>query len=116
MKTSETLTKADLSLVLREQLDLDKKAADLVVEVFLQCIVDALHRDEGVELRGFGSFKLRNCPVRQGRNPITGEALEVSAKRVAYFKPGKDLRNQLLDDPPEAIFQGRNPPAGRTEG
>ena len=61
---------------------------------------DALHEDEKVELRGFGSFRIRERRSRQGRNPKTGAKVPVPPKRIPYFKPGKELR-ELLNAPPK---------------
>jgi len=94
----ETLTKADLSKHLMEQLEFAKKEADLLVSTFLNCIVDALHKGDGVELRGFGSFRLRDRRARQGRNPRSGQSIQVPPKRVVYFKLGKELRSKLIDE------------------
>jgi integration host factor subunit beta len=97
METLETLTKADLSKHLIEHLDLiNKKDADILVKTFLDSIVDSLHRGEGVELRGFGSFRLRDRKARQGRNPRSGVSIHVPPKRVVYFKLGKELRSRLI--------------------
>lgn len=98
MKPMETLTKADLSKHLMEQLEFAKKEADLLVCTFLNCIVDALHKGDGVELRGFGSFRLRDRRARQGRNPRSGQSIQVPPKRVVYFKLGKELRSKLIDE------------------
>lgn len=97
MESVETLTKADLSKHLMERLEFSKRDADLMVKTFLQSVVDALHRGEGVELRGFGSFRLRDRQARQGRNPRSGQSIEVPPKRVVYFKLGKELRSRLID-------------------
>ena len=56
---------------------------------------DAMARGDRVELRGFGAFSTRQRDARTGRNPRTGEALDVDAKRVPYFKPGKEMRERL---------------------
>ena len=98
MDPSETLTKADLSRHLMEQLVLGKKDADLLVATFLESIIQSLRDGEGVELRGFGSFRLRDRKARQGRNPRSGESIKVPPKRVAYFKLGKELRSKLIDE------------------
>ena len=98
METMETLTKADLSKHLMERLEFGKKDADLLVNTFLDCVIKALHQGEGVELRGFGSFRLRDRRARQGRNPRSGQSIEVPQKRVVYFKLGKELRNRLIDE------------------
>ncbi len=97
MEVPETLTKADLSRHLMEQLELGKKDADLLVNTFLESIIGSLRAGEGVELRGFGSFRLRDRLARQGRNPRSGESIKVPPKRVVYFKLGKELRSKLID-------------------
>ena len=90
-----TMTKADLVETVAEAADVPRKQADEVVQVILESIITALRRDEKVELRGFGSFRLRERASRQGRNPKTGEKVHVPAKRVPYFKPGKELKELI---------------------
>ena len=77
---------------------LEKADADLLVNTFLESIVASLRAGEGVELRGFGSFRLRDRRARQGRNPRSGESIQVPAKRVAFFKLGKELRSKLINE------------------
>jgi integration host factor subunit beta len=91
-----TMTKADLVELVAESADVPRKQADEVVKVVLESIIAALHRNEKVELRGFGSFRIRQRGERTGRNPKTGEQVPVPAKRIPYFKPGKHLREELL--------------------
>lgn len=98
MDAMETLTKADLSKHLMEHMELPKKDADQLVNTFLDAVVEALHRGEGVELRGFGSFRLRDRQARVGRNPRSGQSIQVPPKRVVYFKLGKELRSKLIDE------------------
>jgi integration host factor subunit beta len=98
MDPTSTLTKADLSKHLMERLELGKKEADLLVNTFLESIIESLRSGEGVELRGFGSFRLRDRKARQGRNPRSGESIHVAPKRVVYFKLGKELRSKLIDE------------------
>lgn len=98
MDAMETLTKADLSKHLMERMQLPKKDADQLVNTFLDAVVEALHRGEGVELRGFGSFRLRDRQARVGRNPRSGQSIKVPPKRVVYFKLGKELRSKLIDE------------------
>ncbi len=86
------MTKADLIEEVSAVSRLSKKSSELVVNTFFESIVESLHRSEKIELRGFGSFKLRQRRARVGRNPKTGERVDVPAKVVPYFKPGKDLR------------------------
>jgi integration host factor subunit beta len=65
------------------------------VDTVFRSIVDALHRGEKIELRGFGSFRLRQREPRKGRNPKTGDRVDVPPKKVPYFKPGKELKDLI---------------------
>ena len=89
------MTKADLVDEVAKNSDLSKKDAETIVQTVLDSIVDSLKGGEKVELRGFGSFRLRERSSRQGRNPKTGKAVFVPAKKIPYFKPGKDLKNLI---------------------
>lgn len=93
------MTKADLVDRVAAAADLTKKDSEIVVSTFFDSIVESLRRGEKVELRGFGSFRLRHRKARTGRNPKTGEPVEVPAKVVAYFKPGKELRERVDTGP-----------------
>ena len=86
------MTKAELIEEVAAVSRLSKKSSEVVVNTFFESIVGSLRRQEKIELRGFGSFKLRHRRARVGRNPKTGARVEVPAKVVPYFKPGKDLR------------------------
>jgi integration host factor subunit beta len=80
------------------QADFPHLRADLVEQmatVALDQVAEALEEGRRVELRGFGAFSVRQREARQGRNPRTGEAVNVSAKRVPFFKPGKELRDRV---------------------
>ena len=92
-----TMTKADLVEMVANTADVPRKQADEVVQVILESIIAALHRNEKVELRGFGSFRIRQRGERTGRNPKTGERVHVPPKKIPYFKPGKHLREELLN-------------------
>lgn len=72
-----------------------------VVAAILDTVTDALARGDRVELRGFGAFSVKHRPARTGRNPRTGEKVEVEAKSVPFFKTGKEMRERLNlgDDP-----------------
>lgn len=69
--------------------------AERVVTTILDTIIDKLAEGGRVELRGFGAFSTRERTARVGRNPRTGEAVKVPAKRAPHFKPGKELRERL---------------------
>jgi len=90
------MTKAELIEALVDRIDrLTKKEAELIVNTVLKSIADSLATGDKVELRGFGSFKVKDRRSREGRNPKTGEKVSVDAKRVPYFKAGKELRERV---------------------
>ena len=74
---------------------LTQKDIERVVGVILERMIEALENGGRVELRGFGAFSVRERPARAGRNPRTGEPVEVRAKHVPFFKSGKELRERL---------------------
>ncbi len=75
--------------------DLTPRDVEAIVATFFDRITEQLAEDGRVELRGFGAFSTRARGARNGRNPRTGEAVAVEAKRVPYFKPGKEMRQRL---------------------
>ena len=89
------MTKADLVESVAKEAEMTKKDAEQLVEIVFDSIVSTLNKGEKIELRGFGSFRVRHRNARKGRNPKTGEAVSIPAKRVAYFKPGKDLKELI---------------------
>ncbi len=89
------MTKADLGVEVATNSGLTKQEAELVVQTVLDSIVEALNSGDKVELRGFGSFRHRKRNPRLGRNPKTGEKVQVRAKKVAYFRPGKGLKELI---------------------
>lgn len=89
------MTKAELVDGVAKNANLSKKDAEVIVQAVLESIIESLQNGEKVELRGFGSFRLRERASRQGRNPKTGEKVFVPAKKVPYFKPGKDLKELI---------------------
>ncbi len=93
------MTKAELVDKVAATLQLSKYQTETVVNLFLQCITDALRAGDKVELRGFGSFRLRHRAPRTARNPKTGAPVQIPAKQVPWFKAGKILR-ALVDYPP----------------
>ena len=89
------MTKADLVEEVAKAVEVPKKDAEKIVKTVFESITGALHRGEKIELRGFGSFRLRERKSRIGRNPKTGETVEVPSKKVPYFKAGKDLKELI---------------------
>jgi integration host factor subunit beta len=94
------MTKVDLVDKVVELGDLTRRDGEVIVETLFESIIGALKADDKVEVRGFGSFRTRQRKPRTGRNPKTGEAVAVPAKRVPFFKPSKELRD--LMNPGEA--------------
>jgi integration host factor subunit beta len=92
------MTKADLVEEVIRVADLSKKDAENVVNTVFGQIMEALKGDDKIELRGFGSFRVRRRRSRLGRNPKTGDRVDVPSKRIPYFKPGKELRDLINDD------------------
>lgn len=89
------MTKAELVDEVTGLGDLTRRDSDVIVETIFTAMVAALRADDKIEIRGFGSFRTRQRKPRIGRNPKTGDRVEVPAKRVPYFKPSKDLRDQV---------------------
>jgi integration host factor subunit beta len=94
------MTKADLVEKVTGLGDLTRRDGEVIVETIFGSVIGALQGGDKIEIRGFGSFRIRQRNPRIGRNPKTGERVEVPAKRVPYFKPSKELRD--LVNPGEA--------------
>ena len=91
------MTKAELVERVANQIHLTKKQTEVVVNTVFSSITDSLAEGKKVELRGFGSFRIRQRNARIGRNPKSGQKVEVPSKKVPFFKAGKELR-QLVDN------------------
>jgi integration host factor subunit beta len=89
------MTKADLINIVAKKLDITQVQSGIIVEAALRSIVNALQGGNEVEIRGFGSFRFRNRAPRKGRNPKTGEKVDVPPKKIPYFKMGKELKALL---------------------
>src|SRR5271166_4260705 len=94
------MTKADLVEKVTGLGDLTRRDGEVIVETIFGSVIGALQSGDKIEIRGFGSFRIRQRNPRIGRNPKTGERVDVPAKRVPYFKPSKELRD--LVNPEEA--------------
>lgn len=104
----KSMTKAELVEDVARAAELTKKDAERLVEIVFESIIETLNKGEKIELRGFGSFRVRERGARRGRNPKTGDPVDIPAKRVPYFKPGKELK-ELINEEPAA------PPTGASE-
>lgn len=91
------MTKAELIEKVAEDIKLTKKQTEIIVNTVFKSITDALSNGDKVELRGFGSFKIKKRGPREGRNPKTGKSVSIPAKNVPFFKAGKELRD-MVDD------------------
>ncbi|WP_120717000.1 integration host factor subunit beta [Tsuneonella amylolytica] len=87
-----------LQALAKDNPELRTDEVEQVVDIFFDEIGSRLAEGGRVELRGFGAFSTREREARKGRNPRTGEAVDVPAKKVPYFKPGKEMRRMLNED------------------
>jgi integration host factor subunit beta len=94
------MTKADLVAIVADRLKITQVQASIIVESVLRSVITALQGGHEVEIRGFGSFRFRNRAPRKGRNPKTGEKVDVPSKRIPYFKMGKELKALLNEAVP----------------
>lgn len=87
-----------LQVLHKDNPDLKAEEVEQVVDIFFDEITQRLAEGGRIELRGFGAFSTREREARVGRNPRTGETVDVPAKRVPYFKAGKEIRQRLNQD------------------
>lgn len=91
-----TLTKADIVENVHSKIGFSKKDSSEIVEKVFELIKQTLEKGEHVKISGFGKFDVRSKRARRGRNPQTGEEIEISARRVLTFKPSQLLKDALL--------------------
>ena len=103
MTKQQTLTKADLIEEVLKVTELPRKESETIVETIFDSIIEAIQKGEKIEIRGFGSFRTRQRRGRVGRNPKTGEKVEVPAKRIPFFKPSKELKDFVNSDEAAAM-------------
>ncbi len=89
------MNKSDLARIVAERRGIHQRQADAVVDVVFDSMAEALQRQERIEIRGFGSFVSKQYGSYVGRNPKTGEQIQVPEKRMPYFKVGKDLKRKI---------------------
>ncbi len=89
------MTKADIVNSLYEKLGLSKKETATIVEIVLETIKDNLEQGQKIKIAGFGNFIVRQKTARKGRNPKTGEEIEISRRKVVTFKPSQLLRKDV---------------------
>ena len=89
------MTKADLINHISEKLGITRLKAEMMVNVIFDSMIEALLRNDRIEIRGFGSFTNKAYGAYQGRNPRTGEIIHVSEKKLPFFKVGKELKEDI---------------------
>ena len=96
------MTKADLIEEVSRVVELTRKESEVIVETIFESVVSSLRSGDKVEIRGFGSFRTRERKGRIGRNPKSGDKVEVPPKTIPFFKPSKELRDVVNGGPPPA--------------
>jgi len=89
------MTKAELIETLANKLPINKAEAEKAINIVLEDVITALKQGQRVNISGFGTFSVSDRQARTGRNPKTGESIQISASRSAKFKPGKQLKDSL---------------------
>jgi integration host factor subunit beta len=89
------MNRSDLVSVLKDEISLSRKYAEKIVNTFFDAIQDTLVEGERVEIRGFGSFTVNHYKPYRGRNPKTGAQIQVPAKKLPFFKVGKELKDRV---------------------
>lgn len=89
------MTKADLINLISEKANITRVKAEAVVNTVFDTMVEALMKDDRIEIRGFGSFVNRSYGSYKGRNPRTGELINVEEKKIPFFKVGKELKGDV---------------------
>jgi integration host factor subunit beta len=105
-----SMTKADLIDEVSRLAELTRKDSEVIVETIFDSIVRSLRVGDKIEIRGFGSFRTRQRKPRVGRNPKTGDRVEVPAKKIPFFKPSKELKD-LVNNTPDAPAASAPPAA-----
>ena len=106
------MTKAEMVEKVSSKVNLTKKDTERVVNTVFESIIQALAQGDKVELRGFGSFRVRSRESWDGRNPQNGDTVRIPSKRVPFFKAGKKLR-ELVDQETPRPSEVIPPPARR---
>jgi integration host factor subunit beta len=92
------MTGEELNRLLAEKVNISQKKAKLVIDTMFECMADTLSRNERVDIRGFGTFKVKHYEGYLGRNPKTGEPVSVKPKKLPCFKVGKALKERMNTD------------------
>jgi integration host factor subunit beta len=116
----QSMTKADLIEEVSRLAELTRKDSEVIVETIFDSVVRALRSGDKIEIRGFGSFRTRQRKPRVGRNPKTGDRVEVPAKKIPFFKPSKELKDMVNSTAQQSTAVGaafkRAPEGAQGEG
>src|SRR3954471_14140363 len=117
-KEEGSVTKSDLIELVANKLNLPKGKAELIVNCIFDSMEESLRKGERIEIRGFGSFEIRHYKAYEGRNPRTGDPVEVQPKRLPFFKVGKELKERVNNGRPGGPGNGTSgtPVAGSADG
>lgn len=97
------MNKSDLANILSKELEIPVRKAEDIVDMFFDTMFKALARGERIEIRGFGSFTVKEYEGYTGRNPKSGEKITVGSKRLPFFKTGKELKEAVNGESPKTI-------------
>ena len=95
MKVATSINKSDIVQLLSENIDISMRKADMIVDKFFEILSETLSSGNRIEIRGFGTFEVREYAGYTGRNPKTGEEKAVLPKKLPFFKPGKDFKEKV---------------------
>ena len=109
-RKKDVMTKADLIDEVSRLAELTRKDSEVIVETIFDSVVRSLRAGDKIEIRGFGSFRTRQRKPRVGRNPKTGERVEVPAKKIPFFKPSKELKDLVNESAAAAAPATPAPP------
>ena len=104
------MTKADLIEEVSRLAELTRKDSEVIVDTIFDSVVRSLRVGDKIEIRGFGSFRTRQRKSRVGRNPKTGDRVEVPAKKIPFFKPSKELKDLVNNSAAPAVPPPPAPP------
>jgi DNA-binding protein HU-beta len=89
------MKKSDIVILIAERQNIPQSQVEVTIDAFLNAVAEGLARDEKVDFRGFGAFAVRTSAARAGRNPRTGEVIQIAARKTPTFKVGKELKERV---------------------
>ena len=97
------MRKSDLSVKLSQRVNVPVKVASVIVDAIFDAMMESLKKGDRIEIRGFGSFVVKHYGAYTGRNPKTGQIVDVPPKKLPYFKVGKELREMVNGEQPDSV-------------